>query len=106
MASLTAECFVSDGDAYATLGVEPRASRQAGSQAAQASRAPGRPCSAAHTCAPRLGQACHPNLLPLPLPLPLTRRATTGLLLARLLVAFPGRNAASIRKRWAATRSP
>ena len=39
MASLTAECFVSDGDAYATLGVEPRTSRQAGSQAAQASRA-------------------------------------------------------------------
>ena len=39
MASLTAECFVSDGDAYATLGLEPRTSRQAGSQAAQASRA-------------------------------------------------------------------
>ena len=38
MASLTAECFVSDGDAYATLGLEPRTSRQAGSQAAQASR--------------------------------------------------------------------
>ena len=32
--------------------------------------------------------------------LALGRRATTSLLLARLLAAFPGRNAASIRKRW------